>query len=106
MKKALKTNVITTVFFVANMVNAQFRPNVFPDPVGDDSYEGIDSFGQENIEDSRFSHQQQLSASFSLYKGVLGHPDQDDQHFFKCFFLGGVPADSGHPGQDDKASFL
>ena len=70
MKKALKTNVITAVFFVATIVTAQFRPNVFPDPVADDSYEGIDYLGQEDIEDSRFSHQQRLSASFSFYKGV------------------------------------
>ena len=34
MKKELKTNVITTVFFVATIVTAQFRPNVFPHPVG------------------------------------------------------------------------
>ena len=71
MKKALKTNVITTVFFVATIVTAQFRPNVFPDPVGDDPYEGIDSFGQEDIEDSRFNHQQQLSASFTLYLSLI-----------------------------------
>ena len=70
MIEVLKINVIAKVLFAVTMVTAQFKPNVFPEPVGDDFYEDTDLFGQGDIEDSRFSHQQRLSASFSLYKGV------------------------------------
>ena len=70
MIKALKTNVIATGFFAATLVTAQFKPNVIPEPVSDDSYEDMELFGQEGVEDSRFGHQQRLSARFSFYKGV------------------------------------